>query len=203
MVLGLHPFRFNRRRLVIACMVFLCLLALFPLLRRLRLNTTDSAPAGLYFILPQALTANLPKPDSWVAVCLPESLARFSRRRGYLPLGSCPSGVAPVLKHVAGHPGDCIDLFPTGVWVNGHRIPATTPRTHDSNGRPLPRPPYGRFRVGRDELWLVSPLPRSWDSRYFGPVATEGLLGVAVPVWTAGSAALETVTEETGAEEVP
>ena len=203
MVLGLHPFRFNRRRLVIACVVFLWLLALFPLLRRLRLNTTDSAPAGLYFILPKSLTVSPPKADTWVAACLPEGLARFSRRRGYLPLGSCPFGVAPVLKHVAGSPGDRIDLFPTGVWVNGRRIAATTPRTHDSKGRPLPRPPYGSFRVRRDELWLVSPMPRSWDSRYFGPVGTERLLGVALPVWTAGPTGREIETPESVQEEAP
>lgn len=181
-----HQLRFDRRRLVVACIVFFLILALFPLLRRLRLNTTDSAPVGLYFILPQSFVTSPPQAETWVAVCLPERLARFSRRRGYLPFGSCPSGVAPVLKHLAGAPGDRIDLFPTGVWVNGRRIPATSPRTHDLKGRPLPRPPYGSFRVGRDELWLVSPLPRSWDSRYFGPVGMEGLLGVAVPICTAG-----------------
>jgi conjugative transfer signal peptidase TraF len=199
---GPHPLRFDRRRLAIACAFFLALLALFVLLRRLRLNTTESAPIGLYFILPRSFSANPIGTDTWVAVCLPQQLARFSRRRGYLSSGSCPPGVAPVLKHLAARPGDRIDLSPTGLSVNGHRIPWTTPRTRDSKGRPLPRPPFGSLRVGQDELWLISPISRSWDSRYFGPVGTEGLLGVAVPIWIAGPPGGVEAAEPV-AEEVP
>jgi len=31
---------------------------------------------------------------------------------------------------------------------------------------------------------LISKSPIGWDSRYWGPVPIEGLVGTATPVWT-------------------
>lgn len=179
----MSPRRFFDSHRLKASLAILALTAgLFGLSRHLRLNSTDSAPRGLYLIWPGE-----PHPGSWVAVCLSPELGRFSRRRGYLPRGTCPAGAAPVLKRLAAAPGDRIDLGPTGLWVNGRRQVASSPQSLDSRGRALPVPRYGSYRVGEAELWLMSPHPKSWDSRYFGPLERDRLLGIAKPVWIWGN----------------
>jgi type IV secretory pathway protease TraF len=35
--------------------------------------------------------------------------------------------------------------------------------------------------VGADEIWLFSPHPRSFDSRYFGPIAVTEIRGILHP----------------------
>jgi type IV secretory pathway protease TraF len=41
------------------------------------------------------------------------------------------------------------------------------------------------------ELWLFSPYhPLSFDSRYFGPIASVGVISRLVPVWTSRPTAL-------------
>ena len=49
---------------------------------------------------------------------------------------------------------------------------------------PLQRLTDGAYRVTPNEVWLLSNYdPRSFDSRYFGPVPAANVLGVAHPVW--------------------
>ncbi len=51
-------------------------------------------------------------------------------------------------------------------------------------GRPLPPFPSGTYQVRPGQLWLLSGHdPRSFDSRYFGPVPVANVQGVARPVW--------------------
>jgi type IV secretory pathway protease TraF len=63
-------------------------------------------------------------------------------------------------------------------------MPLTGPLRQDSDGRPLMRVPDGRYVVHRGEVWIVSTFsPRSWDSRYFGPVPTSAIVSALSPVW--------------------
>jgi type IV secretory pathway protease TraF len=62
-------------------------------------------------------------------------------------------------------------------------VPTTLPQASDSHGRPLPRLSLGRYVVRGGELWLVGRHTLSFDSRYFGPVASSGVLAVIRPVW--------------------
>jgi conjugative transfer signal peptidase TraF len=139
-------------------------------LPRLRLNLSPSAPAGLWL-----RTGGEVSRGDWVMGCLPGAAVEFGRLRGYHPGGPppawCPDGSLPVLKRVVALAGDRVEVGSAGVVVNGRLLPGTAPLTHDSQGRPLPAPPSGALRLGRDELWLVSDhIPNSWDSRYYGPV---------------------------------
>lgn len=139
-------------------------------LPRLRLNLSPSAPPGLWL-----RTAGEVSRGDWAMGCLPGAAAEFGRLRGYHPGGPpaarCPDGSLPVLKRVVAVAGDRVEVGSDGVAVNGRLLPGTAPLTHDSQGRPLPAPPSGALRLGRDELWLLSDhIPNSWDSRYYGPV---------------------------------
>jgi type IV secretory pathway protease TraF len=44
--------------------------------------------------------------------------------------------------------------------------------------------PAGTYRVESGQLWLLSGHdPRSFDSRYFGPISVSSVQAVARPVW--------------------
>jgi conjugative transfer signal peptidase TraF len=146
-----------------------------------RLNVSPSAPLGLYRAVHQPVARG-----DLVVACVPPAAARLGRERGYLGQGSCPGGVQPVLKRVGAMPGDTIDLGPAAVVVNGVPLPGSDTGVLDLQGRPLPHAPWGPSIVRPDEVWLLTTdWPRSWDSRYFGPVRLDQLR-VARPLLTIG-----------------
>jgi type IV secretory pathway protease TraF len=36
-------------------------------------------------------------------------------------------------------------------------------------------------------VWLYAPVPRSWDSRYFGPQRAADIIGTATPILIVGN----------------
>jgi conjugative transfer signal peptidase TraF len=121
-----------------------------------RFNATPSLPVGLY-----RLSADAPRKGDYAAFCLEGEFAELARERGYLQAGSCPSGLRPLLKRVAGLPGD---LIPGDLAV----------RPADSLGRAMPSVlPEGVVPPGM--ALLLAEHPGSFDSRYFGPVPLASL----------------------------
>jgi type IV secretory pathway protease TraF len=52
----------------------------------------------------------------------------------------------------------------------------------------MPQFPYGKFTAGPEEVWLIATRnPRSFDSRYFGPVPVTALEGAAERIRMTGS----------------
>ena len=132
----------------------------------LRFNTSPSLPLGLYVITTDG-TANLAE------FCPAEPFATFAIARGYRDPGACPDGAAPLLKPIVASAGDTVDLSAAGISVNGALLRNTAPLAKDSAGRPLSPWPFGRYLVARDTVWVASTYqPRSFDSRYFGPLST-------------------------------
>lgn len=137
----------------------------------IRLNLTESQPLGLYQSAPGPLAR-----AGLVAVCLPQNLAIQGRNRGWLRPGDCPGGVAAVLKEVVALPGDFVTVSDAGLSVNGGRIAHTQRQALDSKGRPVEAVSAGFYRVSFGEVWLVANAsPRSWDSRYYGPVPLDAI----------------------------
>jgi conjugative transfer signal peptidase TraF len=102
--------------------------------------------------------------------------------------GACPGGALPVGKPVAARRGDTVAVTPAGLCVDGVAVPNSRALAADRQGRPLPQLAVGRYVVGPGELWLVSSYSRwSFDSRYFGPVATSDLRATVRALWTAGA----------------
>ncbi len=94
--------------------------------------------------------------------------------------GTCPSGTRPVLKPVVAVAGDVVMLLDSGMTVNGTVIPqsARVPVTG------IYTLPPGRYPVTPGQVWLLSTHhPHSLDSRYYGPVATDRLLGAYQPLF--------------------
>ena len=150
---------------------------------RLRLNLSPSLPRGLYRLLPAGALA----PGQLVLACPPADFARLARARGYLPPGPCPGGSQPLGKLLLAVAGDRLHVAPGGITLDGIVLPSTASAATDRAGRPLPHW-AGSHRVAPGTLWLISPHPRSLDSRYFGPVASARILGRLQPLATATGA---------------
>lgn len=135
----------------------------------LRFNTSPSLPVGLYIATADS-DANL------VEFCPAEPFASLAIVRGYREPGACHDGAAPLLKPVVTKSGDVVELSARGMSVNGALLPNTAPLSKDIKGRPLTAWPFGRYVVAPETVWVASSYhPRSFDSRYFGPVSTAAI----------------------------
>jgi len=150
----------------------------------LRLNKTESLPMGIYQV--EETDPAMIERGSIVMACPEQSEVQTEARdRGYLPYGfGCPGGFAPLFKIAMALPGDVVNATPEGITINGQPIANTSRLTTDGEGRALPPlPESGEVPPGK--VWLLSDYaPRSWDSRYFGPVPLGTVYGLARPVWT-------------------
>jgi conjugative transfer signal peptidase TraF len=170
----------NRKYLVVTVAAATLSAALFGVVTwqapvpRLLWNASASAPIGLYAIERTAA----PDIGDLVAVHPPAALGRFLNERRYLPFG------IPLLKRVAALPGARVCRSGAFVTVDGHGMARA--RARDRQGRPLPVW-HGCRIVGANELFLVNAAPDSLDGRYFGPMLTAGLIGVAHPLLTRGA----------------
>ena len=145
----------------------------------LRLNPTPSHPLGLWRIVP------LDRPvavGDLVFVCPPRSaVLEQAAARGYLRRGLCPGWVGPLIKVVAAREGQMIGIG-SSVAIDGRPLAHSDLRSVDGEGRALT--PWSGGVVPAGHLYLHSDFVGSYDSRYFGPVPAEGVLGRAVPVLT-------------------
>jgi conjugative transfer signal peptidase TraF len=159
-------------------MCALTLAALFGL----RINTTQSLPAGVYVI-----TSDERAP--LVEFCPEGASSTLSFERGYRPRGLCPDGGAPLLKPVIAHSGDTVALSAEGIRVNERLLANTAPRQVDTAGRPLTAWAPGVYSVAAGTLWVASTYhPNSFDSRYFGPISLGRIRHRMKPLWVIGSA---------------
>jgi type IV secretory pathway protease TraF len=78
--------------------------------------------------------------------------------------------------------GDTVAVVPEGLQVNGAPVATSHTRVYDSRGRRLLSLSPGHYVVKRGELWLLGRHTLSFDSRYFGPVASSSVLTVVRPL---------------------
>jgi conjugative transfer signal peptidase TraF len=135
-------------------------------------NASASSPRGLYVLASQA-----PATGDFVIAWPPAVAAGMAASRGYLPRG------VPLLKTVAAGPGDHVCARGPYTRVNG--MLAATRRRVDGAGRVLPW--WSGCRVLRpgEVLLLGHGSPGSFDSRYFGPVPANRIVGRARLLWSA------------------
>ena len=151
--------------LTLAAAAVFAALASNPLHPLVLLNTTPSEPPGIYAAMPTPIRVG-----AIVAFKTPAAAFPYADRKlGYLHR-------TPMLKAVAAGPGDRVCAATGRLLINGQdRAPIVS---QDGEGRALPRW-TGCRRLGPDELFVFSArVPNSFDSRYFGPVARDAVVGV-------------------------
>ena len=135
-------------------------------------NASSSVSMGLYHLQ----SVDHLGPRDLVAVAAPEQIAAFIAERGYLP----PD--IPLLKHVAGLPGQIVCRLGRSISVDG--VSLGQAQHTDSRARPMPVW-QGCRRITYDEVFLMNPeAENSLDGRYFGPISRNALLAEAIPIWT-------------------
>ena len=87
------------------------------------------------------------------------------------------------IKRVIGLPGDVVEGIEGGVWVNGVRL--AEPYLKDPG---FTIAPFGPVNVPADHLFVMGDnRAASQDSRFFGPIPTEDVVGKAfVIIWPPG-----------------
>lgn len=138
-------------------------------------NASPSAPLGLY----RVTAAHRPRRGDLVAIRTPEPLAGFLAENGYLPAR------LPLLKHVAAVAGQRVCRDGRQLTIDGQTSVRALGR--DRRGRPLPVW-AGCYQLGPSEFFALNPTaPDSLDGRYFGPLPTSAVIGIAHPLWLRGS----------------
>ena len=100
-------------------------------------------------------------------------------------LSSRPYARENLIKQVAAVAGDRVTVSAGGVSVNGSLLPNSTPLPVDMDGQALPHPELTDYTLKPDELLTMSTYnPRSFDSRYFGPVPRTSVIAVVAPALT-------------------
>lgn len=144
-----------------------------------RINLTPSYPLGLWRIVEKPVGYGI---GDLIFVCPPDNpVFEMALERGYLPRGLCPSGTGPLIKTIAATGGQWIGTGGS-VSIDGVDILNSAIRIEDAEGRPLV--PARNGIVPDGSVFLLSAYPGSFDSRYFGPLPSTGILGLAQPVLT-------------------
>lgn len=139
----------------------------------LRVNLTSSLPKGVY-----RLTDETPERGDFVTFCLESSnpFCGVAKERGYLITGACPSGLQPLLKRLAGLPGDSVEITLNGLVLNSSLLPGTVRPERDSHGRPVPPSLLSGGPIPDGQALVLSQTHAgSFDSRHFGLVSFDAL----------------------------
>lgn len=132
-------------------------------------NASNSVPAGWYHI---ASASPLAAGDLVLARLPPEAIT-LAAQRGYLPT------TVPLLKTVAAIAPQHVCVQSNQVLIDGKLVARQLRR--DRKRRALPAWRDCRH-LESDELFLLSSNPESFDSRYFGPVSANAVIGLAQPL---------------------
>lgn len=134
-------------------------------------NASPSSPTGLYLVTGHDRL----RVGDMVVARPPAEAAGLADRRGYLP------STIPLVKTVAATTGDRVCARGEVLAVNGRALVRRRPI--DRAGRALPGWAGCRNLRPRELLLLGLADPGSFDSRYFGPVASDRVVGRARLVW--------------------
>lgn len=151
-------------------------------------NPSPSAAIGFYRLRKdQALNIG-----SQVAAYGPEWARVMANERGYLPYDY------PLIKSVVAVPGDEVCYHKSGVRVPNGAVISVLGRDH--SGREMPAQ-SGCIILKSGEYFIASPdVQAGFDSRYFGPVRIENILGTVEFLGNSKNAQIRKSSENGGFE---
>jgi conjugative transfer signal peptidase TraF len=131
-------------------------------------NASKSIPIGLYRV-----EKGVPATGELAVLKLPSWAGSMADNRRYLPHG------AWLLKPVAAGASNVVCRFGQHIFINGRIVACALRR--DKSGRALPVwKGCASLRLGH--IFVLSRYRDSFDSRYFGPVSSDLVLGTAKPI---------------------
>ncbi len=137
---------------------------------KLIINLTDSAPHGVYAVVP----LNELKKGTFIVFPVPFSVRHELGVRAWL------RDDVPLIKPVAALPGEKVCVSDAEVIVAGQKGGPVFSR--DYLGLPLPRL-RGCFSIRAGSVFPLSTFSdRSFDGRYLGPIHRGDIIGEAVPI---------------------
>ena len=156
-----------RRASIVILLMGAAVAALF-ISGHLTINTTQSAPRGLWFIFGEGKKAV--SIGDYVLVDM-NHFAAYEQYSGYPTQRSAwGSRAAPLLKSIAAAEGDCLARDGSGViLVNGKPLASSDIISRDRAGNDMIAYPLP-LKLAEGQLWLTSESVRGFDSRYLGPV---------------------------------
>lgn len=137
---------------------------------RLIWNDTASVPVGLYTLRPL-----ISRVGDIVAVRLPVRSRRLADDRRYLPAS------ALLLKPVAALPGDRVCRWQRRIFINDQFRAEAAYRDAAHRAMPVWQ---GCRHLKSGEIFVLSPSKDSFDSRYFGPIRRDAIVGIARAIMT-------------------
>jgi len=140
---------------------------------------TESIPTGIYF----SRRYDGSPLSAEAAACFERPYVAWAQGRPYA------RDDLPLCKLVLGVPGDKVIQRHRDVLIcrpNGSCISAGEVLDTDSQGQPLKRwaPAGQEYVLGPGQYWMGGPHPRSFDSRYLGPISSPLLIKRITPLWT-------------------
>lgn len=167
--------------------VSLCAAVLGVFAAGLRVNLSESIPRGLYWFSSCSSDGAHPVVvGDVVAVDVNKASERsvafrFFFDRRYFSVTGGRNDV--LLKRVAGHGGDRVDVRDNRLTVNGRLLSEAASRRFSAvRGETIPRAPLP-ITVPVGHVWLTCDHPRGIDSRYFGSLDAGAIISVAKPLW--------------------
>lgn len=136
-------------------------------------NTSPSFPLGVYL-----RTYKQQHKGDLVLACPPDwPVFRQALARRFLSPGFCPSGSVYLIKVLAAEGGDFVKSADAGTWVNGTLLEGSQRKNFQIGGVDLHRV------LNASEVLLMSPHPKSFDGRYFGPLDRGTVITTLRPLW--------------------
>jgi conjugative transfer signal peptidase TraF len=150
-----------------------------------RLTISGSLPSGLWRIERVDAKTFKFRPGDIVALCPPSTPAlELAKQRGYISAGRCPNDFEEMDKPIGAIAGMKVTFTDAGVMIDGQLVPNTPIATKDGLGHALPQI-LTPMTIPEGQVFLLSNYnPKSFDSRYFGPVPVTQVIGLFHPVWT-------------------
>ena len=163
----------------VAVTIFTILILLYQM--GYRYNSTPSYPVGIYKV--NSSNHKIVR-GKLILICPPDTkFFRDANAKGYVAKGFCSNGYEPLIKKIAGVPGDKI-LIDKYVYINGIKQPKSKVYMIDPQGNILKQTPKKEYFLRKNQIFLLSDYnDKSFDSRYFGPVNINLIQGSVVPVF--------------------
>ena len=165
--------RFNALWGGIIFLLFLIILSSFSSKKLFIYNYTNSLPHGIYMFYPGLISKG-----DLIAFKPIGSIKNLIHERKYLRYD------AYLMKYIVGVTGDSVCTKNGFFYVDGTNYGVI--RLTDNEGKQLPRYYFcGRLKEG----YIVTGKNGkgdSFDSRYYGPIKKENIVGKIVPVWLFG-----------------